>query len=793
VQRRTTAGVLLLGLFGLLLTAAGDPNGPRPAASAIAPVEQAYGRLPLSFEPVAGGFSARGQGYAVRLQGDGARLLLGDVAVGLRLHGGRGDAQGEGAERHAGVVNHLTGPDPAGWRVNVPTYGRVNYAGVYAGIDLTWYGAGGNLEFDLVVAPGADPAQVVLGFEGADTVRLDAGGDLLVSVAGKELVQRRPVSYQETEQGRRPVASRYVAQGNGRYGVALGDYDRTRPLVIDPVIVYSTLLGGTAADWAEGVALDSTGHAYVVGSTFSSDFPTAGAARPREGEHTNAVVFKLNPAGTALVYSTYLGWAVGRAIAVDSSGAAHVAGMTFSAVPLLATAQGALPGHGDAFVVKLSPSGSDLAYVTYLGGLSLDEATGIAVDGVGNAHVSGTTWSTDFPTLQPLQPANRGESDAFVARLTPSGALASSTYLGGGGEDIGADIAVDPAGSAVVVGTTRSYDFPTAQPAQVELQGRSDGFVARLAAGGSALAYSTYLGGTGVSVDGHFPLEGAFAVAVDSSSNAYVTGYTPSTDFPTRDALFPTSAGRDTFLTKVAPSGALVFSTYLRTTGVDWAGDLDVAVDGGGKVHVAGSTWNSPVVQQDPLHPPRQSGDAFVMTLRADGSALVFSTNLGGDTFEGARGVAVDGSGALYVVGHTKVLGPGEPFPTKNPLQPAPAGEDDMFITKISGLQAAPTIAGATWYSDGTKTKAGLVGTQVSAYAVGARQSVPYQLVLAAGGNCANTVAVLNATTVQAGPSGLIGRVRGAVPRGTPAGTYDLCFRHSGGTTATGGTTFVVS
>jgi hypothetical protein len=787
MRRRAVVGMCLLAV---VLAAAGVGAPVHRLGRQAPATSEIFGQLPLSFEPVAGGYSARGPGYAVRLQGDGARFRLGDVPVGMQLQGGHRAAQGEGRDPLPGVVNHLTGPDPTGWRVGVPTYGRVHYAGVYDGIDVAWYGAGGNLEFDLLVAPGANPGQVVLGFDGADNVRLDAGGDLVVSVAGKELVQRRPVSYQETEQGRRPVASRYVAQGNGHYGVALGDYDSTRPLVIDPVIVYSTLLGGTAAERAEDVAVDSTGHAYVVGTTQSVDFPTAGAALPREGEFGNAVVFKLNPAGTALVYSTYLGWSFGKAIAVDSSGAAHVAGMTFSAAPLLATAQGALRGRGDAFVVKLSPSGSSLAYVTYLGGSTLDGATGIAVDSAGNAHVSGTTWSTDFPTVQPLQPAIRGESDAFVARLTPSGAVAYSTYLGGSGEDTGADIAVDPSGGAVVVGTTHSADFPTAQPAQAALLGASDAFVARLAASGSALTYSTYLGGTGVSVDGHFPPEGAFAVAVDSSSNAYVTGYTPSTDFPTHDALFPTSSGRDTFLTKMAPSGALLFSTYLRTTGVDWIGDLAVAVDGGGKVHVAGMT-SGPVVQKDPLHPPRQNRDAFVMTLRADGSALLFSTNLGGDSFDGALGVAVDGSGAAYVVGITEVFGPGEPFPTKNALQPAPAGGSEMFITKISGLQAAPTIAGSTWYSDGTKAKTGPAGAELAAYGVGGVQGLAYQLVLARDG-CADTVAVLNANLVRPGPSGLIGRVRGAVPLGTPPGNYEICFRHDGGMSATGVVTFVV-
>jgi hypothetical protein len=484
---------------------------------------------------------------------------------------------------------------------------------------------------------------------------------------------------------------------------------------------------------------------------------------------------------------------LGVALAIDGSGAAYVAGWTTSRefFPLRSPAQARYGGgSADAFVVKLEPSGSALAYGTYLGGTGRDTAASIAVDGSGNAYVAGTTASTDFPTVQARQPANAGQEDAFVARLSPSGAVVYATYLGGAGEDDGMDIDVDGAGNAVVVGITESRDFPTHQPVQGSLRGYGDGFVTRLDAGGANLLYSTYLGGTDVEVVGRYAREGANAVAVDTAGNAYVTGLTDAYDFPTHRPMSPTSGnGFDAFITKLSPAGAFVYSTYLGSAEGSEAGE-DIAVDGAGNAHIAG--WVAGAVPaKDPVQSRGDWHDAFVSKLSADGSALLFSTNLGGGSDEIGRGVAVDGTGAVYVVGfYSPVTGFGQsgpfPFPTTAALQPQPRGGLEMFVVKIGGLQGAPVIAGSTWYAEGTKSQTAPAGAAVTAYAVGGLQGVPYQLVLAGAGNCADTVAVLNAATVQAGPSGVIGRVRGTVPAGTPPGTYSICFRHVGGTTATG-------
>lgn len=635
-------------------------------------------------------------------------------------------------------------------------------------------------------------------------MRLDAGGGLAVEVAGGALVQRRPVAYQDVDGRRRPVDARYVARGDDRFGVAVGDYDRRRPLVIDPVLVYSTFLGGSNIEEAFDVKVDATGAAYITGYTASAGFPTANAisASPRGG--TDIVVAKLNPADTALVYSTYLGGGgddYGLAIAIDGTGAAYVAGRTASGFdfPLVSPAQ-AVHGGGaaDAFVVKLSPSGSAVAYSTFLGGSGDESATGIALDGAGNMYVAGTTTSTNFPIAQALQATNRGEEDAFVARLSPAGALVYATYLGGSAEDYGADVDVDPSGNAVVVGTTESGDFPTAQPLQGSSRGYSDAFVTRLSPSGSALLYSTYLGGTANDKGYGYAREGASAVAVDASGNAYLTGLTESSDFPTKIALSPTSGnGYDAFVTKVGPAGALVYSTYMGSDKASESGE-DIAVDGAGNAHVAGISAGQ-MPEKDSIQARRDWHDAFVSKLDASGAALLFSTNLGGDSDDWGRGVAVDGSGNIYLVGQTQhTLGidgqpMGEAFPTKNPIQAPAQGGLDMFVAKISvAPPPPPVIAGSTWHSDGSKSRSGPAGSEVVAYAVGGLQGVPYRLVLGSAGDCATTVAVLNTNLVRAGPSGLIGTVRGLIPLGTPPGTYSVCFRHDGGTTATGVVTFVV-
>ncbi len=389
-------------------------------------------------------------------------------------------------------------------------------------------------------------------------------------------------------------------------------------------LVYSTYLGGSGVDSAKGIAVDSAGNAYVTGSTGSTNFPTANPIQPAfDGLPGNdAFVTKLNPSGNALVYSTYLGGNAGdggRGIAVDAAGNAYVTGDTISTdFPTASPFQAAFGGSmSDAFVTKLNAAGSALVYSTYLGGgggCCGDGGNAIAVDASGNAYVTGDTSSTDFPTASPFQAAFGGApfgggGDAFVTKLNASGnALVYSTYLGGSGDDGGNGIAVDASGNAYVTGDTTSTDFPTASPFQAAFGGGRDAFVTKLHPAGNALIYSTYLGGSGN------VFEAGRGIAADASRNAYVTGETFSTNFPTASPFQPANSGNfDAFVTKLHPAGnALVYSTYLGGSNPDRG--RGIAVDAAGNAYVIGNTFffgDFPTV--NPIQPANAGGfDAFV-------------------------------------------------------------------------------------------------------------------------------------------------------------------------------------
>lgn len=480
------------------------------AATAEVRVNEAYGKLPLSFEANRGQsdprvrFLARSPGYTLfltpaeavlvltrperqgpgegpRLSGEGPKLRgrpdgreVTRAALRITFAGASPRLLVEGREE-PGKANYFRGNDPAKWRTQVPTYARVHYRDLYPGIDLVWYGNQRELEYDLVVAPTADPGQIVLGIEGADRLEIDAGGDLVLHTAAGAVRQRKPLVYQEADGVRRTIAGGYVLKDAHQVAFQVGAYDAGRPLVIDPVLVYSTYLGGSNThDSGLGIAVDGFGNAYVTGYVFwghtSADFPTtAGAYQTAFGGGTDAFVAKLDPTGSSLVYSTYLGgseWDSGRGIAVDDSGNAYVTGYTSSTdFPTVNAVQPAFGGGGDAFVVKLDATGSRLEYATYLGGRGADVGTGIAVDASGNAYIVGSTASPDFPTANAVQPASGGFDDAFVVKLDATGsAFAYATYLGGRDGDAGTGIAVDGSGSAYVTGWTQSNDFPTANP-----------------------------------------------------------------------------------------------------------------------------------------------------------------------------------------------------------------------------------------------------------------------------------------------------------------------------------------
>lgn len=645
-------------------------------------LQQSYGKLPLSFEANYGQtdeqvrFLARGSGYNLFLTANEAVLSLyqgseisspgsesavangKSLVVHMQILGANPTPAIAGRDELPGKVNYLLGDDPSQWQTNVPNYAKVEYRNVYDGIDLVYYGTHQRqLEYDFVVAPGVDPSVIRLGFTGADRLEIDERGDLVLHSGSEQVRQHRPILYQEVNGTRQEVAGRYLLANNGEVGFEVGAHDVTKPLVIDPVLGYSSFLGGAGYDYGHSIAVDAGGSAYITGYTRSTGFPSVSGYQPDYGGGTyDAFVMKLNPSGTALVYSTFLGgrdWDAGYGIATDAYGNAYVAGVTHSNnFPTFNPLQPAFRGGAsDAFVTMLDPSGALLTYSTYLGGTGIDTAYAIAVDPAGNAYVTGSTTNNTFPTASPLLTFGGGTSDAFVAKIGVSDArLVYSTFLGGTGADVAQGIAVDPVGNVHVTGYTASTTtFPLALALQpMHAGGTNDGFVTEIDAAGAALNYSTFLGGR----SDDFPT----SIAVDPAGNTYVTGYTASNNFPLASALQPTYRGSDdAFVTKLEVGGAaLVYSTYLGGTGLDLG--WDIAVDAAGNAAVSGRTVSTNFPTADPFQADYGGGlsDGFVTQLNAAGSAFIFSTYQGGAIYDGTRGIAVDLAGNIYVTGVTE-------------------------------------------------------------------------------------------------------------------------------------------
>jgi uncharacterized protein (TIGR03437 family) len=593
-------------------------------------VSRDYGNLPLAFEPNVGQtdpqvrFLSRSGGMTTFFTDTETVMVLSrnreQAVVRMKLAGADTPKRAVGLEKLPGVSNYFLGKDPTKWRTDVPHYARIQYEGVYPGIDLVWYGNQRRLEYDFVVAPGADPNQIQVAYEGVESLSVDAGGDLVLRTALGEVRQLRPRVYQDIGEKRVEVGARYSMLARNRVSFELARYDRKRELRIDPVVLgYSTYLGGVAPDWGNAIAVDGAGSAYVTGSTQSTDFPTQSAyqATIYHWGQWDVFVTKLTPAGNALVYSTYLGGRdtdYGYGIAVDAAGSAYVMGHTKSIdFPTQSAYQAAFQGGAyDAFVTKLTAAGNALGYSTYLGGSGDEQGSGIAVDGAGSAYVTGWTGSANFPTQSPYQATRQGPKDAFVTKLTTAGnALVYSTHLGGSGDEWGYGIAVDGAGSAYVTGYTSSINFPTLSPYQAKNQGNIDAFVTKLTPIGNAPVYSTYLGGSG--------LDMGAGIAVDGTGSAYVTGSTQSADFPTQSPYQATyGENADAFATKLAPAGnALVYSTYLGGSASDTG--YGIAVDAVASAYVTGTTASANFPTQSPYQAAfRGLYDAFVTKIQLD-------------------------------------------------------------------------------------------------------------------------------------------------------------------------------
>ncbi len=707
----------------------------------VARLSEAYGKLPLVFESNQGQtapevrFLSRGSGYGLFLTPTEAILTLTRAAdakvdhveatvVGVKLVGAKAKPEMAGVDPLPGKSHYFIGNDPKQWHTNVAQYAKVKYKAVYPGIDLVYYGNQRQLEYDLVVAPGADPKKITLAFQGVKTITIDKDGQLVLPTGAGDLIQHKPIVYQEINGQRKLLDGRYVLKGKQQVGFQVARYDRSKPLIIDPVLAYSTYLGGGGSYWdgdvGFSIAVDSAGNAYVTGRTY--DLPTTEGAFDREcggpivqpwssygtwgglcvnmlfvsGDGggslsyvSDAFLTKLNPDGT-LSYSTYLGGQgedVGTGIAVNGDGFVYVTGWTGSGnFPVTAGAYDTVLNNTEGFVTKLAPDGTlqpastQLSYSTFLGGSATDYAYAIAVDAAGQAYITGKTNSVDFPVANAAQSVIGGGYDAFVARLNAAGTgLVYSTFLGGSNTDNGSAIALSVAGdgsvSAHVTGSTDSSDFPLQGAYQTVLGGGVDAFVTKLNAAGTAFDYSTYLGGNGNDY--------GYGIGLDSLAsgwNVYVTGSTASTNFPTTTGAF-TGA----FVSKLDldAGNQLVYSTNPGGS----SGNA-IAVTSAGNAYVAGANGD----------------DAFVTQLDAAGASQVYTFGLGGTGADSAYGIALDGSGNVYVTGSTASTD----FPTTPGAVQAAfgGGPTDIFVSKIA-IASAVRLSAATYSvneTDGTVT-----------------------------------------------------------------------------------------
>lgn len=590
----------------------------------------------------------------------------------------------EATDAQEGISNYFLGNDPAKWRTNVTGFSKVYYRDLWPGIDMVLYDDHGQARYDFVIAPGADPNRIAFRFEGANEVSISDEGDLVAATPHGDLINLAPFSYQGEEKTK--VGSSYRIGDADAVSFDVGEFDGTKPLVIDPSIAYSTYLGGSTGDYGRSAAVNSAGEAYTSGYTSSTNFPTNFAYQVANAGSSDLFVTKISTSGASLQYSTYLGGTateVGGFVAVDSTGAAYVTGQTSSTnFPTVSPFQAANAGSNEGIISKLNSAGSSLNYSSYLGGSGVDIPSAIAVTSAGNAYVTGQTASTNFPTTSPIQAANAGLNDGFVTKINTAGsAKLFSTYLGGSGQDYPYSIALDVGDSAYVVGQTDSTNFPTVSPYQGDQTG-TDAFVTKIFATGASIMYSTYLGGSGSDI--------ATGIDVDSSGNAYVSGNTVSANFPTVSAFQSVNAGStDAFITKFNSAGSsLLYSTYLGGSGVDTA--RSVAVDTTGAAYIAGYSNSSNFPTVDPIQATNLGlVDLVIVKVAPSGSSLSYSSYLGSTGSEGtAPAVAIDAEGNAYVAGESG----GTDYPTTG-IQPSSAGSTDAVFTKISPFASKTYLA----------------------------------------------------------------------------------------------------
>ena len=622
--------------------------------------------------------------YRLDLSSASSRLTLknrkGTATLQLMLAGANPAATWQHSEPLATRANYFRGRSAAEWHTNIPTFGRVTEHGVYPGIDLVYHGAAGSLEYDFVVAPHADPSRIRLHYQGAQSVALAADGSLVVHTATGTVTQHKPVLYQMAGTGRELVPGKFRLNARHEITFETGAYDHSRALTIDPTISFSSYLGGNGAEEGDGVAVDPSGNMYLVGST------TSGSS------DSDFLLRKYSPNGAQVYRADFGGKGddFGYAIRVDSTGSVYIGGRTSSDdFPLANAFQSKRAGNADAFLLRVDPSGNNLVFSTYVGSSSDDFVRAIAIDRQGAVYATGTTGGA-FPSAAGFyQTTNRGGLDAFVIKLDGQGNGVYSTLLGGGSDDEGRGIAVDNSGNAYVTGTTLSDSFPQVSTIyQNSRHGGVDAFVTAVNSGGTNLIYSTFLGGA-LSDQG-------YAVAVDSSNAVYVAGKTASRDFPTTSTSYQkdyAGGDNDIFVAKFLPGKADVqYVTYIGSGGSDEG--FGLAVDSTGAAYVTGDTDSDRYPVTSDATQGRRNGnrDGVLTKLNPAGSALLFSTYIGGSQNEIGYGVDVDSAGNAYVTGVTSSTD----FPvTLGAFQTSSGGNADAFFMKFlfGSTNGLPTIS----------------------------------------------------------------------------------------------------
>jgi hypothetical protein len=736
-----------------------------------------YGNLPLSFESNQGQvdpqvrFVSRGDGYSLFLTDREAVLSLRKTpargsarsrtdVITMQLLGADPAVRVNGGDKMPGTANYFIGNDASKWHSGVPTYSKVDYSNVYPGIDLIYYGNQHQLEYDYVVAPGADPSQIRIRFRGTEKLSLEKNGDLRVVAPDGEIAFHAPIAYQPIDGRRLPVDGRFVLLSKNTIGFDLRRYDSKHELVIDPTLGYSTFLGSNGAR-GNSIAVDNNGEAYVTG-TVGTTFPTTAGAFQTTGDAqgTTAFVAKINASGTALIYSTYLGgsgagdWPF--QLRADSSGNAYVAGEVYStdfpvtSGALQTTNKGGPNQVPNCFITKLNTTGTALVYSTYLGGSGLaadagtinvggdptggDGCFSLAIDSAGDAYVAGETWSKDFPTtagtLQTINKSTVASANGFVAKLNPAGsALVYSTYLGGSKSDGVGGIAVDSTGDVYVDGAAGSSDFPVTANAfqstnKASANGYSNAFAAKMNATGTTLIYSTLIGGSGNpgGASGNNNGDVAGNIAIDSSGNAYLFGLTFSNNFPVTAGAYQTtnpafaSGLAVNFVTKFNSAGSSpIYSTYVGSELSGATVKSGIAIDPAGDLYFTGVSFanNYPVTpnafQASNKCEANHCGNAILSELNTTGSALVYSTYLGGSGYmytstsggvtttsylgDYGEGLALDGSGNVYLTG--QAYSPDFPV-SAGAYQTTKTADSSAFVTKLDFSSGTSTISTGT-------------------------------------------------------------------------------------------------